>query len=69
MVIREAANTNFIVFGFTPPGLEPTISHTQDEHCCLLWEETMDRYTELLGETPVVGKVFRLETLRVSLFQ
>jgi hypothetical protein len=32
MVNREATNTNFIVFGLTPPGLEPTTSHTQSEH-------------------------------------
>jgi hypothetical protein len=24
--------TNFIVFGLTPPGLEPTIYHTRGEH-------------------------------------
>ena len=28
----EATNTNFIVFGFTQPGLEPTIYHTRGEH-------------------------------------
>jgi hypothetical protein len=31
-VIGEATNTNFIVFGFTWPGLEPTIYNTLDEH-------------------------------------
>jgi hypothetical protein len=29
---REATNTNFIVFGLTRPGLEPTIYHTRGEH-------------------------------------
>jgi hypothetical protein len=28
----EATNTNFIVFGLTQPGLEPTIYRTRDEH-------------------------------------
>jgi hypothetical protein len=28
----EAANTNFIVFGLTRPGLEPTIYCTRGEH-------------------------------------
>jgi hypothetical protein len=28
----EATNTNFIVFGLTWPGLEPTICHTRGEH-------------------------------------
>jgi hypothetical protein len=28
MLSGEATNTNFIVFGFTRPGLEPTIYHT-----------------------------------------
>ena len=29
---EEATNTNFIVFGLTRPGLEPTIFRTRDEH-------------------------------------
>ena len=28
----EATDTNFIVFGLTRPGLEPTIYHTRGEH-------------------------------------
>jgi hypothetical protein len=28
----EATNTNFIVFGLTQPGLEPTIYRTRGEH-------------------------------------
>jgi hypothetical protein len=28
----EAANTNFLVFGLTRPGLEPTIYHTRGDH-------------------------------------
>jgi len=28
MLSGEATNTNFIVFGLTRPGLEPTIYHT-----------------------------------------
>ena len=28
----EATNTNFMVFGLTRSGLEPTIYHTRDEH-------------------------------------
>ena len=32
MLIGEAANTNFIVFGLTWPGLEPTIYRTRGEH-------------------------------------
>ena len=32
MLSGEAANTNFIVFAFTLPGLEPTIYRTRDEH-------------------------------------
>ena len=28
----EATNTNFIVFGLTLPGLEPTIYRTRGEH-------------------------------------
>jgi hypothetical protein len=30
--IGEATNTNFIVFGFTRPGLEHTIYRTRGEH-------------------------------------
>jgi hypothetical protein len=29
---EEAINTRFIVFGLTPPRLEPTIYRTQGEH-------------------------------------
>ena len=29
---REVANTNFIVFGLTGPGIEPTIYRTRGEH-------------------------------------
>jgi hypothetical protein len=29
---EEATNTNFIVFGLTQPGLEPTIYRTRAEH-------------------------------------
>jgi hypothetical protein len=32
VLIGEATNTNFIVFGLTRPGLEPTIYRTPDEH-------------------------------------
>ena len=32
MLIREATNTNFIVFGLTWRGLEPKIHHTWGEH-------------------------------------
>jgi len=32
MLIGEAANTNFIVFGLTRPGLKPTIYITQGKH-------------------------------------
>jgi hypothetical protein len=28
----EATDTNFIAFGLSRPGLEPTIDHTQVEH-------------------------------------
>jgi hypothetical protein len=31
-MLRAATNTNFIVFGLTRPGLEPTIYHTRDEY-------------------------------------
>ena len=32
MLSGEATNTNFIVFGLTRPGLEPTIYRTRGEH-------------------------------------
>jgi hypothetical protein len=32
MLRGEATNTNFIVFGLTWPGLEPTIYNTRGEH-------------------------------------
>jgi hypothetical protein len=32
MLSREATNTNFIIFGLTRPGLEPTIYHNPGEH-------------------------------------
>jgi hypothetical protein len=32
MLRREATNTNFIVFGLTRPGLEPTIYRTRGKH-------------------------------------
>jgi hypothetical protein len=32
VLIGEATNTNFIVFGLTRPGLEPTIYCTRGEH-------------------------------------
>jgi hypothetical protein len=31
-LVGEATNTNFIVFGLTRPGLDPTIYHTRGEH-------------------------------------
>ena len=43
MLSREATNTNFIVFGLTRPGLEPTIYRTLSEqgpkktHGCWTW--------------------------------
>jgi hypothetical protein len=32
MLNKEAANTNFIVFGLTRPAFEPTIYRTQGKH-------------------------------------
>jgi hypothetical protein len=32
MFSEEATNTNFIVFGLTRLGLDPTIYHTRGEH-------------------------------------
>ena len=32
MLSGEATHTNFIVFGLTRSGLEPTMYHTLDEH-------------------------------------
>ena len=32
MLSGEATSTNFIVFGLTRPGLEPTIHHTRGVH-------------------------------------
>ena len=32
MLSKEATNANFIVFGLTRPGLEPTIYRTRGEH-------------------------------------
>jgi hypothetical protein len=32
MLSEEATNTNFIIFGLTRPGLEPTIYRTRGEH-------------------------------------
>jgi hypothetical protein len=32
VISEDEANTNFIVFGLTPPGLEPTIYRTRGEH-------------------------------------
>jgi hypothetical protein len=32
MLREEATNTNFIVFGLTPSGLEPTIYRIRGEH-------------------------------------
>jgi hypothetical protein len=32
LFLGEATNTNFVVFGLTRPGLEPTIYRTQHEH-------------------------------------
>ena len=32
MFSGEAANANFIIFGLTRPGFEPTIYRTQGEH-------------------------------------
>ena len=32
MLIGEATNTNFIIFGLTQTGLEPTIYRTRNEH-------------------------------------
>jgi hypothetical protein len=32
VLIGEAAKINYIVFGITPPGLEPTIYRTRGEH-------------------------------------
>ena len=35
MISGEATNTNFIVFGLTRPGLEPTSYHTWGKHANL----------------------------------
>ena len=32
MLSGEATNTNFIIFGLTRPGIEPTIYRIRDEH-------------------------------------
>jgi hypothetical protein len=32
MISEEVTNTNFIVFGLTRPGLEPTIYRNRGEH-------------------------------------
>jgi len=32
MLNKEAANTNYIIFGLTRLGLEPTIYHTRGQH-------------------------------------
>jgi hypothetical protein len=32
VVSRETTNTNFVIFGLTRPGLDPTICRTQFEH-------------------------------------
>ena len=32
MLIEEATNTYFVVYGLTRPGLEPTIYRTRGEH-------------------------------------
>jgi hypothetical protein len=51
MLIGEAATTNFIVFGLTRPGPEPTIYCTQGEH--------MNPYTRYAIEShPNSGVVF-----------
>ena len=37
MLRGEATNTNFIVFGLTRPGLEPTIYRTRGVHDAVAW--------------------------------
>ena len=39
----EATNTNFIVFGLTRPGLEPTIYHTRGEHANVYATDAVQR--------------------------
>ena len=64
MLSGEAINTNFIVFGLTQPGLEPTIYRTRDEHanhyatdvvCCnrVLWAHKTSLILPLFIEVPV----------------
>jgi len=51
----EATNTNFIVFGLTRPGLEPTIYHTCTSDAVVLWKNnwllTFEWYTKSLSLT------------------
>jgi hypothetical protein len=42
MLSGEATNTNFIVFGLTRPGLQPTIYRTQGEHATKYATDAVD---------------------------
>jgi hypothetical protein len=43
----EATNTNFIVFGLTRPGIDPTIYRTRDEHANHYTTDAVSRKLQL----------------------
>ena len=50
MLSGEATNTNFIVFGLTRPGLEPTIYCIRGEHDDYYATDAVDKSTKRKNE-------------------
>ena len=66
MVSGEAPHTNFIVFGLTRPGLEPTIYRTrgeQDNH------GTIDAVSKVLAHFVNLCYVVNVESFGIGVFQ
>jgi hypothetical protein len=61
MLSGETTNTNFIVFGLTQPGLEPTIYCTQGEHA----NQYATNAINVIGDYMLLGFVVSSSTKKV----
>jgi hypothetical protein len=67
MLSREATNTNFLVFGLTRPGLEPSIYHTRGEHANHNTTETVWKYmSQVINMYSILETKFIFKTFRFT---